>query len=61
MPNKYKASEWLLSRSIQILKAVTGGVLQNFENFTGKHPCWSLLIIKLQAWTTYAACEILLK
>ena len=26
------------------------GVLQNFVNFTGKHPCWSLFLIKLQAF-----------
>ena len=26
------------------------GVLKNFANFTGKHLCWSLLLIELQAW-----------
>ena len=26
------------------------GVLKNFANFTGKHLCWSLFLIKLQAW-----------
>ena len=26
------------------------GVLKNFAIFTGKHPCWSLFKIKLQAW-----------
>ena len=25
------------------------GVLENFANFTGKHLCWSLLLIKSQA------------
>ena len=25
------------------------GVLKNFANFTGKHRCWSLFLIKLQA------------
>ena len=25
------------------------GVLENFANFKGKHLCWSLLLIKLQA------------
>ena len=25
-------------------------VLNNFVNFTGKHQCWSLFLIKLQAW-----------
>ena len=24
-------------------------VLKNFANFTGKHLCWSLILIKLQA------------
>ena len=34
------------------LEAVTGagGVLKNFVIFTGKHLCWSLFLIKLQAW-----------
>ena len=26
------------------------GVLKNFPIFTGKHPCWSLFLIKLQAF-----------
>ena len=26
------------------------GVLKNFVNFTGKHLCWSLFLINLQAW-----------
>ena len=26
------------------------GVLKNFLNFTGKHLCWSLFLIKLQVW-----------
>ena len=26
------------------------GVLTTFVNFTGKHLCWSLFLIKLQAW-----------
>ena len=25
-------------------------VLKNFANFTGKHQCWSLFLIKLQGW-----------
>ena len=33
------------------LEAVTGGVLKNFVIFTGKHLCWSLFLIKLQACT----------
>ena len=28
------------------------GVLKNLANFTGKHLCWSLFLIKLQAWGT---------
>ena len=32
------------------------GVLKNIANFTGKHLCWSLFLIKLQA---YEICEIL--
>ena len=35
--------------SIDYLEAVTGGVLKNFVIFTGKHLCWSLFLIKLQA------------
>ena len=31
------------------LEATTGGVLKNFVIFTGKHLCWSLSFIKLQA------------
>ena len=27
--------------------------LKNFENFTGKHLCWSLFLIKLQAFRLY--------
>ena len=30
-------------------EAATGGVLKNFTNFTGKHLCWSLFLMKLQA------------
>ena len=31
------------------LEAAPGGVLKNFVIFTGKHLCWSLFLIKLQA------------
>ena len=31
------------------LEVVTGGVLKNFVIFRGKHLCWSLFLIKLQA------------
>ena len=50
---KQNSTEWLLSISIQILEAVTGGVLQNFANFTVKQLCLSLFIRKLQDWTTF--------
>ena len=30
--------------------SVKKGLLKNFANFTGKHLCWSLVLIKLQAW-----------
>ena len=31
------------------LEAATGSVLKNFVIFTGKHLCWSLFLINLQA------------
>ena len=31
---------------------VEKGVLKNFANFSGKHLCWSLFLIKLQAQET---------
>ena len=39
---------------IENLEAATGSVLKigvrkNFANFTGKHLCWSLFLINLQA------------
>ena len=44
------------------------GIFQNFTKFTGKHLCWSLFSIKLQAWRppketpiqafSYEICEI---
>ena len=33
----------------EYLEAATGDVLKNFVIFTGKHLCWSLFLIKLQA------------
>ena len=33
-------------------------VLKNFANFTGKHLCWSLFLIKLQAHRQVFSCEI---
>ena len=43
------------SRSQMFLKI---DVLKNFANFTGKHPCWSLFLIKLQAFFNEVSCEI---
>ena len=37
------------------------GVLKNFANLTEKHLCWSLFLIKMEAWETPAqmfSCEI---
>ena len=31
-------------------------VLKNFTNFTGKHLCWSLFLIKLQLHATEVTC-----
>ena len=36
-------------------------VLKNFANLTEKHLCWSLFLIKMEAWETPAqmfSCEI---
>ena len=44
------------SLSLLILKSsyprctVEKDALKNFTNFTGKHLCWSLFLIKLQGW-----------
>ena len=51
------ASEWRYSASITPVKSnplqmlFKMGVLKNFGNFTGKHPCWTLFLIKLQAFS----------
>ena len=37
------------------------GVLKNFPNFTRKHLCWSLFLIKLQALLPSQICEIFKK
>ena len=39
-----------LFRSSHRRCSVKKGVLKKFANFTGKHLCWSLFLIKLQAW-----------
>ena len=33
------------------------GVLKNFLTFTGKHLCWRLLLIKLQAWKLWTSLK----
>ena len=37
--------------------SVKKGFLKSFANFTGKHLCWRLFLIKLQAWRP-KICEI---
>ena len=37
-------------KSSHLKFSVKKGVLKNFASFTGKHPCWSLFLIKLQAF-----------
>ena len=34
------------------------GVLKTFANFTGKHMCWSLFLIKLQGLQAYNFIKI---
>ena len=44
--------EWQVSTlffDLQQRFSVKEGVLKNFANFTGKHLCWNLLLLKLQA------------
>ena len=43
--------KFLILRSSHQRRSVKKGVLENLTNFTGKHPCWSLFLIKLQAST----------
>ena len=45
---KHMSSRWQMFFNI--------GVLKNIPIFTGKHLCWSLFLIKLQAWRIYS-CE----
>ena len=40
----------LLCRSSRLQMFFKLSALKNFVNFTGKHLCWSLFLIKLQAW-----------
>ena len=41
---------WLLLKSSNQRWSVKKCALKNFAKFTGNHLCWSLFIIKLQAW-----------
>ena len=34
------------------------GVLKNFANFTGKHLCWSVFLINLEAFSQLFSCKI---
>ena len=42
---------WVLkfNRSSRLHMFFKIGVLKNFKNITGKHPCWSFFLIKLKA------------
>ena len=40
-----------MERSSRSLMFFEIGVLKNFANFAGKHLCWSLFLIKLQAYS----------
>ena len=44
----------IISRSSYRRCSVKKGALKNFANFTEKQICWSLFLIKLQAWKTVA-------
>ena len=44
----------LFFRSSHIRCLVKKGVLKDFANFEGKHLCWSLFLIKLQAWKDFS-------
>ena len=48
-----KSSHWMCS--------IKQAVLKNFTIFTGKHLCWSLFLIKLQAWGPEKACNFVKK
>ena len=58
-----KGTSWILTKRYLVNRIVRSekeavvlhmffetGVLKNFSNFTGKCLCWSLFLIKLQAW-----------
>ena len=45
----YKCAEGVIARSSRPELFWTKGFLKNFAKFKGKHLCWSLFLIKLQA------------
>ena len=45
-----KESSWDVSRSSHRVYSVKKGILKNSANFTEKDLCWSLFLIKLQAF-----------
>ena len=45
-------------RSKHLRCSTIKAALKNFSNFTGKHLCWILFLIKLQAPTQVLYCEI---
>ena len=42
--------DFLSNQTQPFVDVLQVGVLRNFAIFTGKRPCWSLLLIKLQVW-----------
>ena len=49
VPENNNFTEIAILRSSRSQKFFKIGVLKNFTNFTGKHLCWNLFLIKLQA------------
>ena len=47
--NKFHA-EGIIIRSSRLQMFFNTGALKNFAIFTGKHLCWNLFLLKLQAW-----------
>ena len=43
---------FIVNRSSHRRCSIKKAVLKNFVTFTGSHLCWSLLLIKLQAWSS---------
>ena len=51
--DRFMLKEAATTRSSRLQMLFKIGVLKNFAIFTGKHPCWSLFKIKLQAWKPF--------